>query len=129
MTADIGRLKRRADYLRVAGTRIKAVMPGVILQAAPAQAGGGTQQPIPGTASSGTTVRLGFTCSRKVGNAVARNRARRRLKALAAEIFPDHAELGRDYVLIGREATVARDFASLRRDVEGGLKRLGLWRG
>ncbi len=75
------------------------------------------------------TVRLGFTCSRKVGNAVARNRARRRLKALAAEIFPHHAEPGRDYVLIGREATVERDFASLRRDVESSLKRLGLWRG
>lgn len=116
MTADLGRIKRRADYLRVAGTRIKAVMPGLILQAAPA-----------GVALD-ECVRLGFTCSRKVGNAVARNRARRRLKALAAEIFPDHAEPGRDYVLIGREATVARDFASLRRDVEGGLKRLGLWR-
>ncbi len=99
-------------------------MPGVILQAAPAlDAGEGKQ------AGPGNVVRLGFTCSRKVGNAVARNRARRRLKALAAEIFPNHAEPGRDYVLIGREATVARDFASLRRDVEGGLKRLGLWRG
>ncbi len=117
MTADLGRIKRRADYLRVAGTRTKAVMPGLILQAAPAGA------------ALDDSVRLGFTCSRKVGNAVARNRARRRLKALAAEIFPDHAEPGRDYVLIGREATVARDFASLRRDVEGGLKRLGLWRG
>lgn len=120
MTADLGRLKRRAEYLRVAGTRTKAVMPGVILQAAPAQ---------PVDTGAAGAVRLGFTCSRKVGNAVARNRARRRLKALAAEIFPDHAEPGRDYVLIGREATVARDFASLRRDVEGGLKRLGLWRG
>ncbi len=123
MTADLGRIKRRADYLRVAGTRTKAVMPGLILQAAPA---GAAPDPSVRPAES---VRLGFTCSRKVGNAVARNRARRRLKALAAEIFPDHAEPGRDYVLIGREATVARDFASLRRDVEGGLKRLGLWRG
>jgi ribonuclease P protein component len=124
VTADLDRLKRRPEYLRVAGTRTKAVMPGVILQAAPAlDAGEGKQ------AGPGNVVRLGFTCSRKVGNAVARNRARRRLKALAAEIFPNHAEPGRDYVLIGREATVARDFASLRRDVEGGLKRLGLWRG
>ncbi|MGQ3072797.1 MAG: ribonuclease P protein component [Ferrovibrionaceae bacterium] len=124
MTADLGRLKRRAEYLRVAGTKVKAVMPGVILQAAPAQDADAAMAESPRS-----SLRLGFTCSRKVGNAVARNRARRRLKALAAEIFPAHAARGRDYVLIGREATVARDFASLRRDVEGGLKRLGLWRG
>lgn len=124
MTADLGRLKRRAEYLRVAGTKVKAVMPGVILQAAPAQDADAAMPESPWS-----SLRLGFTCSRKVGNAVARNRARRRLKALAAEIFPAHAARGRDYVLIGREATVARDFASLRRDVEGGLKRLGLWRG
>lgn len=99
-------------------------MPGVILQAAPAEHADAGLPEMPAG-----KLRLGFTCSRKVGNAVARNRARRRLKALAAEIFPAHAAPGQDYVLIGREATVARDFASLRRDVEGGLKRLGLWRG
>jgi ribonuclease P protein component len=91
VTAGLGRLKRRAEYLRVAGTRVKAVMPGVILQAAPAQ---GAEAAMP--ESSAGSLRLGFTCSRKVGNAVARNRARRRLKALAAEIFPAHAVPGRD---------------------------------
>ena len=70
---------------------------------------------------------MGFTASRKVGNAVARNRARRRLKALVSEILPLHAMAGHDYVLVARQATPARDFAALRRDLEAALKKLKLW--
>lgn len=62
-------------------------------------------------------MRLGFTCSKKVGNAVARNRAKRRLKAAAAEVAPELALDGCDYVLIGRAATVDYPFASLLKDM------------
>ena len=71
-------LKIRADFLRVAAARRRAVTPGLILQAA--------QRP---DGSAGVrTVRVGFTASRKVGNAVIRNRAKRRLRAAAAAILP-----------------------------------------
>ena len=63
-------------------------------------------------------VRVGFTCSKKIGNAVARNRAKRRLRALAREVLPGLAHPGWDYVLVGRPGvTVVRPFADLRADL------------
>ncbi len=71
------------------------------------------------------SVHVGFTCSKKVGNAVARNRAKRRLRAVAQEVLTDQARPGWDYVLIGkREATAARDYADLRDDLLMALERL-----
>lgn len=80
--------------------------------------------------SLGTTsdIRLGFTCSRKVGNAVARNRARRRLQAAAREMMPDSAQPGYDYVLIGRTETLDRPYALLLQDLRMALKRVGALR-
>jgi ribonuclease P protein component len=72
----------------------------------------------------GESIRVGFTASRKVGNAVARNRARRRLKALADELLPQRGLRATDYVLIARQATVERDFDDLRRDLRSALDRL-----
>ncbi len=70
-------------------------------------------------------VRVGFTCSKKVGNAVARNRAKRRLRAAAREILPEKAQPGWDYVLIGRAGeTGLRPFDDLRRDLADALYRL-----
>jgi ribonuclease P protein component len=71
------------------------------------------------------TLRIGFTCSRKVGNAVARNRARRRLKEAARLALPP-ALSGWDLVLIGRPATVDRPFDALRADLAAALSRLGV---
>jgi ribonuclease P protein component len=86
-------------------------MPGVVVQAlaVPDQPG----------------LRLGFTCSRKVGNAVARNRARRRLREAARRVLAP-APAGWDIVLIGRPATVERAFPALVDDLSSALRRLGV---
>lgn len=117
----VARLKRRAEFLRVAAARRKWAAPGLVLQAASA-----TGQ---GEAEVRPAFRVGFTVSKKVGNAVARNRARRRLRAAAERLLPDHAAPGNDYVLIGRQDTVTRPFALLLKDLETALRRVGAWRG
>ncbi len=73
-------------------------------------------------------LRLGVTATRKIGNAVARNRARRRLRAAAREVLPALAMPGFDYVLIARQATLQRPFVQLVADVRSGLQRLGVLR-
>jgi len=71
------------------------------------------------------TIRVGFTCSKKVGNAVARNRAKRRLREIARLILAKQGKLGCDYVLIGRrDTTAARPFDQLCRDLETALAEL-----
>jgi ribonuclease P protein component len=70
-------------------------------------------------------IRVGFTCSKKVGNAVARNRAKRRLRAVAREVLNDAGQPGWDYVLIGRAGqTGTRPYAALRDDLLQALHRL-----
>ena len=70
-------------------------------------------------------IRVGFTCSKKVGNAVARNRAKRRLREAARMILPTHGRPGWDYVLIGRAAeTAQRPFEELKRDLIYALKKI-----
>jgi ribonuclease P protein component len=71
--------------------------------------------------------RVGFTASAKVGNAVARNRARRRLRAAAAAVLPCHAQPAHDYVLVARAGTLNRRFTDLVGDIESGLRHLGLY--
>ena len=114
-------LKRRREFLRVAGAGHKWVAPGLILQArrqAPEGTGGD------GTDNGGEAFRVGFTVSRKVGGAVDRNRARRRLKAAAEKVLPRHARHGHDFVLIGRRETLKRSFPALVWDLETALKKL-----
>ncbi len=131
MNQALVRLKRREEFLRVAGARRKWVAPGLILQARtaglPARGllgKGGTTGPV----AIGEGVRVGFTVSRKVGNAVARNRARRRLRAAAAEVMPRHAKAAHDFVVIGRSATLTRPYAALVGDLKTALRRLGAFR-
>lgn len=71
------------------------------------------------------TIRVGYTCSKKVGNAVARNRAKRRLREVARTVLPSNGKAGWDYVLIGRHLeTAARPFHLLVQDMETALKRI-----
>ncbi|MCB1391224.1 MAG: ribonuclease P protein component [Rhodobacteraceae bacterium] len=106
-------LKKRAEFLLAARAR-RAPVAGFLLQARPRDAA----EPAQG-------IRVGFTCSKKVGNAVTRNRAKRRLRALAREILPGTGRDGWDYVLVGKpEATVSRGFDDLRADLRRALERI-----
>ncbi|MEX0308542.1 MAG: ribonuclease P protein component [Ruegeria sp.] len=70
-------------------------------------------------------IRVGFTCSKKVGNAVARNRAKRRLREAARAVLPVQGHEGWDYVLIGRaEVTAARSFGALQDDLRYALRKI-----
>ena len=72
-------------------------------------------------------IRVGFTCSKKVGNAVVRNRAKRRLRAIAREVLPNLGRAGFDYVLIGRYGyTVSSEFKTLKNDFISTLEALHL---
>lgn len=119
-TAKVGRLTRRPEFLAVAGTRRKQVTPGVILQA---RAHDAQQHPDPGE----PPVRVGYTASKKVGGAVERNRARRRLRAAVAEVLAANAAPGHDFVLVARQETVHRPWAALKSDLEMALKRMKAW--
>jgi ribonuclease P protein component len=71
------------------------------------------------------TIRVGFTCSKKVGNAVARNRAKRRLREIARLGLPEYGRLGWDYVLIGKAGiTASRDFALMQDDLLYALRKV-----
>jgi ribonuclease P protein component len=71
------------------------------------------------------TVRVGITCSKKVGNAVVRNRAKRRLRAIAREVLPTWGRVGFDYVLIGRHgSTISSEFKNLKNDFISALEAL-----
>ena len=110
------RLPKRTDFLRIAAGA-RRVTPGFILQAAPH----------PPASQPGVTLpplRVGFTASRKVGNAVARNRAKRRLRALADKVMPEAADPGHDYVFIVRTETLKRDFAAMEQDLRHALRKL-----
>jgi ribonuclease P protein component len=112
--ARLERLKVRADFLRVAAARRRAVLPGLILQAAPRPQRSPPEPPLG----------VGFTASRKIGNAVTRNRAKRRLRAAAAAVLPAAGHAGTDYVLVARSGTAGRPYKALIADLALALRRL-----
>lgn len=105
-------LTRRADFVAASRERRQS-RPGLILQA---------RRRRPGEPAA-AAVRVGYTCSRKVGNAVARNRAKRRLRAAARAVLARNGRSGWDYVLVGRHsATAARPFDALCDDLADALR-------
>jgi ribonuclease P protein component len=104
------RLERRAEFLAVAGTRRRYVAAAFVLQAGPRGAPG--------------EIGIGFTATRRIGNAVARNRARRRLRAAARAILPGAVEPGYDYVLVARPAILTCPFNVVLSDLATAFARV-----
>lgn len=105
------RMRKRADFL----TAARAGRQGTASMMVQAR----------NRADEDSLVRVGFTCSKKVGNAVARNRAKRRLREAARLVLPELARPGWDYVLIGRfDATARRAFPALQQDLRDALRKL-----
>jgi ribonuclease P protein component len=103
-------LKHRKDFLRLAHAK-RVHSTSFVLQAR--------------DRGDAQALRVGFTCSKKVGNAVARNRAKRRLREIARLILPQFGQIGHDYVLIGRaNATASTKFTALQDELLASLRKL-----
>jgi ribonuclease P protein component len=111
----LGIIRKRADFV-AANHSVRVARPGFVLLVR-----GGVQPP--------RDVRFGVTVTKKIGNAVCRNRMKRRLRALCREILPEHGIAGADHVLIGREGGVERDFALLRSELVAALSRAAAGKG
>ena len=117
MTAGVTRLKHRADFLRIAASGRKKVAPGFVLQV--------NQTPDEViTYQKSAAMRVGYTVTRKIGKAVVRNQAKRRLRAAALEVLGTHGRDGFDYVLIGRRSTLQRPYAKLVSELQSALSEV-----
>ena len=111
----LGKITKKSDYLKMK-TGLKFVAPGFIIQARNRRKEC-TIDPY--------QIRYGITCSKKVGNAVKRNRAKRRLRALVKNIIPNEGLKGWDYVLIGKEKTTEEiSFKILETNLKDALYKL-----
>jgi ribonuclease P protein component len=106
------RLRRREEFRDVTRHGRRWVTPAFVLQAAPR----------PGDEAG--VIGLGFTASRKVGKAVQRNRARRRLREAARQVLPGPARPGVNYVIVARPAALTWPFDRLKQDLEAALIRV-----
>lgn len=102
----IDRLKKRGDFL-AAARFLRRVSGTVTLEMAPT----------PDSVRRPETLRLGVTASKRIGNAVQRNRAKRRLRAAAYALLPLSGRAGHDYVLVARTGILIRDFTALKGDI------------
>ncbi len=106
-------LSRRADFL-AANRGLRVARPGFVLLVNPNQDGG---------------LRYGITVTKRIGNAVVRNRMKRRFRALLRDLLPLQGIVACDHVLIGREGGVERDFAKLRAELSAALARAAAGKG
>ena len=115
MSGRLVKIKKRPDFLRIARHGAKAVRSGLVLQAlireAPSE-----QTPLP-------VMRIGYTASKKIGKAVVRNRAKRRLRALCAAVLPEEGMPGVDYVLIARYKTPDAPYQKLLNELHDALRQ------
>ena len=107
ITSSITTLTRRADFV-AANSGLRVARPGFVLLAKPNQ---------------GQGKRIGITVTKRIGNAVVRNRMKRRFRALVREILPAQGLADTDHILIGREGGVERDFSRLRDELVAALSR------
>lgn len=106
ISPQLGVLKKRAEFLYVREGRYRAQGALVIqMRANP----------------SHTHIRIGYTATKKIGNAVTRNRAKRRLREVARSLLPLHGQIGHDYVFIARSGTTTRNWTALLDDAEKAL--------
>ena len=105
MTAKIERLKRRAEFL-AAAKGVSAARGAIVVQMLERE---------------GEAIRAGFTATRKVGGAVVRNRAKRRMREAARALLPEFGRPGSDYVFVARGGTATRPWARLLDDVKSAL--------
>lgn len=105
----LGSLKKRAEFLFVREGRY-AAKGGIVIQM--------RENP------AHKTIRVGFTATKKIGNAVTRNLAKRRLRQIARAVLPQLGLVGHDYVFIARDSTAARNYEILIQDAKKALKTL-----
>jgi ribonuclease P protein component len=103
-------MQRRRDFLAANAGR-RAPMPGFVLL-------------VRDRGDGDPTKRVGFTVTKKIGNAVVRNRMKRRLRMLARELLPTGGVAGADHVLIGRDGGIERDYALLRTELDKALRKV-----
>ncbi len=106
-------MTRRADFL-AANRGVRVARPGFVLLAQP---------------NAGRGLRFGITVTKRIGNAVVRNRMKRRFRALLRDLLPGQGLPDTDHVMIGREGGVERDFAQLRAELEAALARAAQGKG
>jgi len=110
------RLKKRSDFVALNNTAKKWISHGLVIQALRHK-------------NPSNIIRIGFTVTKRTEkSAVQRNRIKRRLRAAAADMISQHAQLGYDYVLIGRSQTATRPYETLCKDIKWCLGKMGLLR-
>jgi ribonuclease P protein component len=113
MSPPLTTLTRRADFL-AANKGLRVARPGFVLLVRP---------------NEGQGQRFGITVTKRIGNAVVRNRMKRRFRALLRDILPQEGLSDHDHVLIGREGGIERDFARLREELSAALSRASAGKG
>tara|TARA_B100000886_G_scaffold117339_1_gene78933 strand:+ start:1735 stop:2103 length:369 start_codon:yes stop_codon:yes gene_type:complete len=109
----LARILKRSEYLRVKQRGTSVAKPGLVIQATPGKNDSSFRYP-----------RVGFTVSKRVGNAVKRNKARRRLKSIASDVLPKEGFQAWDYVFIGRLVTLDRPYDLLLEDARAALRKI-----
>ncbi|MCH2547511.1 MAG: ribonuclease P protein component [Alphaproteobacteria bacterium] len=121
---DITRIKKRKHFVAAASKGNKVVATTLVLQGYPT--------PVPAKALSAADydtnipppIRVGFTVTKRVGNAVIRNRVRRRLKAAADQLLLEHGLSGWDYIIIGRAKAINEEFDIILRDMRYAIRKV-----